>query len=146
MKRILVCLPVGLALHTGAHAYVFIGNPKASLTIERDEGDLIDGSALIDTVRVHACGGGYTDVTVDTWIDPVAGWQFTLPSGDLCGVSVRWGDDVLLDAPTFTLRYEQLATHVPFTSSTGGEVVLSPLTVDSGTWTGAAPRLVISVP
>ncbi len=130
-----------LALASSAHAFVFIGNPKLHLEVSRAEADLTGGDAYVDLVRVHACGGGYTDYAVEQWVDPTDGWDTTIAGGDLCGVSVKWGSDVSVQSSTFALRYEQLVTQVPFTTSTGGATSLTPLVVESGTLTGSPPVL-----
>ena len=71
-----------LALASSAHAFVFIGNPKLHLEVSRAEADLTGGDAYVDLVRVHACGGGYTDYAVEQWVDPTDGWDTTIAGGD----------------------------------------------------------------
>jgi len=134
-----------LALTNTADAFVFIGNPKLKIEAVRTESDLVDGEAYLDAVRVHKCGGGYTDYQIDQWIDPVEGWETTISGGNLCGASVKWGSDLLVESSSFQLRYEQVVTHVPFASVAGGEEELTPFVVESGSFSGSNPMLMVTL-
>lgn len=141
----MIQLALLLALTNTADAFVFIGNPKLMVEAVRTEGDLTDGQVYLDAVRVHKCGGGYTDYPIDEWIDPVEGWETTISGGDLCGASVKWGSDLMVESSAFELRYEQMVTQVVFASAAGGEEELTPFVVESGSFSGSNPVLMVTL-
>src|SRR5690349_4510374 len=91
-----------LMLGADASAYVYIGNPILTVVATRVQGDLTVTSGHLDTLRVHRCAGGYVDHAVDETVDLVDGWTFTLPPGDYCGVSLRWGSSVEVSNGSWT--------------------------------------------
>ena len=134
-----------LASTDSASAYVYAGNPALTIHVERNEADLLAGSGVLKGVRVYICGGGYDDYEVDESIDPVEGWSTTIEGGDLCGVAVRWDSDVDLWATSFSVRYEELVTAVTLTGASSDDVAFTPLVVTAGTFSGSAPRLVVTI-
>lgn len=127
------------ALASLSQAFVFVGNPKLNLTIDRAPADLVEGTATLDLVRVYKCGGGYTDYQVDAPIDPVAGFELTIGGGNLCSVGFRWTTDVWVESSSYVLRYEELTTLVTIGSSGTGSAPYDPFVVESGTFSGADP-------
>ncbi len=126
-----------------SEAYVFVGNPKLNVVVDRSESDLVDGTASLDKVRVHQCGGGYTDYEIDAWIDPVNGWGTTIGGGNLCAISLKWHTDVWVESTAFLLRYEELTTTFTLTSSGTGTVSFSPFVVEEGSFSGSTPNFAI---
>src|SRR5262245_55895116 len=87
-----------LLVASPAEAIIYVGNPvNLSFYVDRAQHDLVEGSVVLDTVRVRACGGGYTDYEVDALIDPVAGYDLDIAGGDYCGVSLYWSTDMELE-------------------------------------------------
>lgn len=81
-----------------AMAITFVGNPGVSFTIEDPAGDLTTGDVLLQEVVVHPCDDADLSLSVNTWIDPVAGWsEDGLPDGDYCGVTLHWGSTLFLE-------------------------------------------------
>jgi hypothetical protein len=138
-------LPFITALTAPAAAYVYIGNPPLTVQVLRSEGDLTSGSAWLRGVRVHTCGGGYTDYTADVAIDPTEGWSTTITGGDLCGVTVRWETDVVVASSAFELAYEYPTSAVELTGSAYDQVALTPFVVESGTFSGSNPKVRITI-
>ncbi len=48
-----------------AHAWIYVGNPKLTVEVNRPEGDFVSGSVDLHQVRMHLCAGGYTTYAVD---------------------------------------------------------------------------------
>lgn len=128
-----------------AHAYIFVGNPEAGVRLEVPGASLTYADADVDFIRVHQCGGGYTQFEVDAAVDLVAGFTVDIDPGNLCGVSVKWASDVDFGGSGFDATYSEGHTSVtlggsPSTVWTG----LTPFTVVSGDLP-AMPRLVVRV-
>ena len=139
-------LPFITALYAApAEAYVYVGNPVLGIRIVRTEGDLVSGSAWLTGVRVHHCGGGYDDYAADELVDPTDGWSTTIEGGDLCGVTVRWDSDVLVDSSSFELRYEYPSTSIVLTGASSDETALTPFVTVSGTFSGSTPELSVTI-
>ena len=140
-------LPIAsaLLLAAPAEAYVYVGNPPLTLQVVRTEGDLVAGSAVLLGVRVHTCGGGYTDYLVDEGIDPTETWTTTIAGGDLCGVTVRWDSDVLVATSSFEVRYEYPTSAIVLTGAAYDPVALAPLVVESGTFSGSSPKVRVTL-
>lgn len=74
------------ALPATAHAWIYSGNPgDLEFRVDRPEGDVIDGSVLVDKLRIHRCNGTYVDYDIEAWVDPVKGHTVHGSiTGDLC--------------------------------------------------------------
>ena len=129
---------------SNAYAYTYWGNPELSVHMDRDEADLVDGTATLGSVVVHACAGGSTTYTRNQVIDPVAGTRFTITGGDLCAVDLVWTTDVEVDGDTFTLASSSAVDTVTLvgTTSTADWV---PFSVVSGQFSGSHPEWVVTI-
>lgn len=136
-----VALGVGVVAAAPARAYVFIGNPVAKGVVDRPAHDLVGGSATLDKVRMHRCGGGYVDYPVGASIDPTEMWSVAIDAGDWCGLSVVWDGAVSIDGPSFTVSYEEPYTSVGIDGPDPSSTPLTPFTVVDGTFSGTSPRL-----
>lgn len=126
-----------------AWGYVWFGNPQGVVvSIERPEDDLASATAAVTAVRMHACGGGYTDYPVGATLDLTDPITVEIDAGAWCGASVRWGSAVTVSNGSWTTSYTE-----PYTSVTIDEdpedasVALTPFDVVSGSFSGNAPRL-----
>lgn len=130
-----------------AEAIIYAGNPHLDLTVQRAEADLDSGEVDLAKLRLHACGGGYTDHEVDETIDPVAGYGLDIDAGDWCAVTVYWDTAMVLDADNgspFTLEVDHASTYVPLSASIQ-PVDLVPFDVVSGSVSGSAPSLRVEI-
>lgn len=128
-----------------ATAITYSGNPSLQFHVERPAGDLISGNVKLNKVRVYRCNNaGWTDYSVNGWIDPVAGYSVTVDGGDLCGAQWYWGSSMTLTGVGFTATMDDPNTAVQFGNPTA-PTSLAPVTVTSGTMTGAAPALYADV-
>ncbi len=134
-----------LQITVAAHAFVYVGNPPLTLQVVREEGDLSSGSVEVTGVRVHRCGGGYTDYPIDELVDPTEPQTLVIAGGDLCAVSVGWSTDLVVASAAFEVRYEHAWTTVLLTGAARDEAELAPLVVDSGTFTGSEPALRVTI-
>lgn len=129
-----------LSTSTPAHAYVYWGNPEFKLSIDRTEGDLVSGVADLAGIRVHKCGGGYTDYVADETIDPIVPWTTTIEGGDLCAVEVLWDSVVQVWSSAFALKSNS-ASHVFYLEGATAQVPLTPFVVTGGTFSGSTPNI-----
>lgn len=141
-------LPLPL-LAASAHAYVYWGNPDLRFRVDRPADDYVGATVTLDRVRVHHCGsGGSTDYEVDEVIDPVLGFSLPIAGGDHCKVTLYWASTMDIEgsgaAGPFVVRYASNATEVTLTQETA-PVPLTPYSVVSGTMTGGAPWLLLSI-
>jgi hypothetical protein len=132
-------------LATDASAYVYIGNPIVTVVATRLQGDLTTTAGHLDTLRVHKCAGGYVDYEVDQTIDLVDGWTSTIAPGDYCGVSLHWGSSLEISNGSWTAEYDEPYTAFPVDGLDPVAQSLTPFTITSGTFSGNAPKLVVTV-
>lgn len=127
-----------------AHAFVFLGNPDVGFRVDRPQGDYVDGSVILEKLRIHHCGGGYTDYTVDKVVDPVEGYDVTISGGDHCYATWFWDSDMEIDgdgvAGPYTVEYTGSTATVTLSNDIDW-VALSPWSVVSGTMVGGGPKL-----
>lgn len=141
-------LALALALLPSAHAVIYGGNPGLTIDAVRVPNDLTEGSVDLAKVRMHACAGGFTDVTVDDTIDPVASHTVAVPAGNWCGVTLYWDSSMILEgnspAGPYTLAYDEpttyfaLATPIPL-------VYLTPYEVVTGVIYGGNPGIQLTI-
>ena len=129
-----------LSLALPAHALIYLGNPQLGFRVDRPADDYVDGSVVLDKIRVHHCAGGYTDVQVDETIDPVAVIRVAIPAGNHCSITWYWASDLDVDGPAFTVRYAGATTTVTLAADIP-PVALSPYSVVSGSMSGGGPWL-----
>ena len=139
---------LSLLLLASAHATLYFGNPNLGFRVDRPAGDYVAGSVTLDKVRVHHCGGGFTDYEVDSVIDPVAGYTLTIAGGDHCALTFAWASALVIEGHgslgPFTVRYAAGATTVPLSEEIA-PVALTPYSVASGSMSGGAPWLLAFV-
>ncbi|MEQ1502060.1 MAG: hypothetical protein ABMB14_07500 [Myxococcota bacterium] len=130
-----------------ARAYIYVGNPELSLKVTRPAGDLTASAVHLDAIREHLCGGGTVDIDVDEDLtDLTDGWTTTIPGGDLCGLSFLWGGPLTTaKGSAWTVVYTEPYTSVGIDDAPSASVALTPFTVAAGTFSGAAPRLLVTV-
>lgn len=143
--RLILFSALALGISHTAQAWLFLGNPKISIAVDRPEVDLVSATVVLDQVRVHKCGGGYTDYAVDETIDAVAGWDITVTGGDLCGVSFDWDSTMAIEGDDWALDYDEVRTSVTLDGSTTVWTGLTPFTVTEGEFSGNPPRLYVTV-
>ncbi|MFT4624535.1 MAG: hypothetical protein ACI8PZ_003194 [Myxococcota bacterium] len=131
---------------TPAHAYVFGGNPKVVLEVDRPAGDLTSADVWLASVKVHSCAGGTpTVVLVDAAVDLTQPWTATVPGGDLCGVSVHYDSAMEVTHNGWTVSHDEPKTQVVLNGWNSVSVPLVPFTVEQGTFSGVAPQLVLTL-
>jgi hypothetical protein len=74
----------------------------------------------------------------------VDGWSKTIAGGDLCSATLVWDTVMEIDGSSFVIEHDAGSTVVPLTGSSQ-TVVLSPIDVVSGTFSGNLPRLVLAI-
>lgn len=131
-----------------AHAVWYIGNPVLDFRVDRPAGDYLEGTVVLDKVRVFHCGGGSTDYEVDETIDPVVVQHVSIDAGNHCALRFFWSSDLDIDGDgslgPFTVRYAEDTTDV--TLATDIEpVALTPYSVVSGSMSGGAPWLLTNI-
>lgn len=119
-------LAAAALLPATANAWYYEGNPDLHFRLDRAEHDLIDGSVLVNKLRVTRCNGTYVDYTVNAWVDPVKGYtRHNVIGGDLC--SATWylqttlavagpGFVVQTDTPTFVIDLDPFDAEMPMPS------------------------------
>ncbi|MBX2802409.1 MAG: hypothetical protein KTR31_32315 [Myxococcales bacterium] len=147
--RIAALLLLPLVVGTTAHATLMTGNPgDATLKVDVGSNTLTWGSVDLDKVRLHWCGGGFTDHNVGQNIDPVAGHTISGINGDVCGMTVFWDSDAELDGDdggtTYSLEVTATTTYVDVDPSPSPSAY-GPYTVTSGSFSGQGPRLEIEL-
>jgi hypothetical protein len=148
LRKSPLALSLGLLLVSSpAWAYVWFGNPPdVRIEIDRLEHDLVAATATVDAVRMHACGGGYTDYGVGQTLDLTSPVTLTVGTGAWCGASVVWGSAVTVTNGTWTVVYDDPYTSVAIDADPDTTAQpLTPFDVTSGTFSGYAPRLVLSI-
>jgi hypothetical protein len=133
-----------LGLTGSADAITYDGTPVLRFRVDRPANDFVSGEVELIGVRVHHCGGGYTDVSVNDVFDPVAGGQFGIPAGDHCQITFAWGSDLEVQGPGYVVVYSESTTAVPLDEAID-PVYLSPYTVVSGSMSGYGPWLVVTI-
>lgn len=122
-----------------AHAYGTWGNPTLTVRMVRPENDLISGTAVLGSIRVHYCGaGGYDDYDIEETIDPVQGWSGVIDGGDICDVELTWDDSSIVATNYFSLKSVALHHSVKITGATNTED-WTPFTVLTGDFSGNTP-------
>ncbi|MEL6342473.1 MAG: hypothetical protein AAFV53_05030 [Myxococcota bacterium] len=143
LASVLFALPV-----SPAYAVVHAGNPHLEFWVDPPEGSLTTGDVTLDRVRVHLCGGGYTDYPVGAAIDPVAGYGLTIQGGDLCKVTFFWDSDMTLEGSNaigaYSLRYTEAFTEVVLSGPDYG-ADLDPFIVENGVVHAGNPHLPVEV-
>ena len=133
-------------LSTPADAYVYAGNPKITIEVTRAEDDLTSADVWLESVKVHACDGSTpTVVTVDAATDLTQPWSTTIAGGDLCGVSVRYDSALTIDTASWSVEHDEPKTQVVFNGWDPVTVPLTPFTVQSGTFSGNPPALILTL-
>ena len=131
-----------------AHAAWYFGNPVVTFRADRPAGDYVDGSVLLDKLRVHHCGGGYTDYEVDETIDPVAVNQVGIGAGNHCALTFYWASDLDIDGfgglGAFTVRYSEPTTTLVLDADID-PVALTPYSVVSGSMSSGSPWLLANI-
>lgn len=120
-----------LALSTSASAGIYTGMPDMTFTAGRHDNDLISAIAEVDGVRIHNCGGGYTDYGVGDTVDLVKGFTITINGGNLCAAEIFWDSDIYITGGGFTLKSSPSSTIVDLDPLAPG--YLNPFSVVSGT-------------
>jgi hypothetical protein len=132
-----------LALGT-ADALIYSGNPDWSFYVDNTGGTLTGGEVWLNKVRIHRCDGGYTEYAVQQSVDPVVGHTVVdITGGDLCAATMYWGSDMELSGSGFTLRYAENTTTVSLDPLSAAW--LTPYDVTSGTLSGGAPKLFVTL-
>ncbi len=131
---------LALSLSLPARAVVYTGNPDLGFRVDRPADDYVDGVVLLETIRVHHCGGGFTDVDVDLTIDPVAVTWVPIPAGNHCAVTWFWGSVLDVNGPSWTVRYAEATTTVTLAADIAPKA-LTPWSVVSGSPSGGGPWL-----
>lgn len=137
-------LPFFSLLSAPAGAVVYIGNPALGFRVDRPQDDYVQGVVVLDKVRVHHCGGGYTDVAVGETIDPVQLTFVGLPAGDHCSLTWYWGSALDVDGPSYTVRYAEPTTTVDLDVEIPPKR-LAPYSVVSGSMSGGGPWLLSAI-
>jgi hypothetical protein len=131
-------------LSMDAHAIYYIGNPNLGFKVDRPAHDYVGGSVGLTKVRVHHCGGGYTDYSVGQTIDPVDGYDIPIASGDYCELTFYWSSVMDITGPSYTVRYSESTTSVTLDAPID-PVALMPYSVVSGSMSGAGPSLIVVI-
>ena len=139
---------VPLLLLSNARAVIYAGNPNLGFRVDRPADDYIGGTVTLDKVRVHHCGGGWTDYPVGQVIYPVAHYTIRFAAGDHCRVSYYWGSALEIDGDgslgPFAVAYSQAITTVTLAADID-QIPLAPYSVVSGSMSGGAPWLLMSI-
>lgn len=128
-----------------AHAWTWVGTPVLTVMVDRPAHDLASGSAVLTKIRMHTCGGGYTDYSVGQTLDPTQPYSRSIGAGDWCGVTVVWGSDVEVSTTSATAVYDEPYTSAEIEDGDPFSVAMTPYEVASGTWSGVAPRLYVLI-
>ncbi|MCB9673446.1 MAG: hypothetical protein H6736_24700 [Alphaproteobacteria bacterium] len=132
-----------LTLGTPAHAAIYSGNPATTFRIDRPQGDLTDGDVNVYKLRIHYCGGGYTDYSVKQWVDPVDGFSVTINGGNLCSATVFWDSDIVLHGNGFEIVAEPTLTSVSLDPIKDADVL--PWHVTEGNPGAGTPQLLVEL-
>jgi hypothetical protein len=135
---------MGLLGSLSANATLYGGNPTLSFHVTRPENDFTGGDVVLHQLRIRKCNNQTITYTIDEDIDPVDGWSKTIAGGDLCAATLVWDTVMEIDGPAYVIEHDAASTVVPLTGSSQ-TVVLSPIDVVSGTFSGNLPRLVLTI-
>jgi len=135
---------MGLIGPLSANAAVYNGNPVLSFHVTRPENDFVAGDVVLHQLRMRKCNNQTVTYTIDEDIDPVDGWSKSIAAGDYCTATLVWDTVMEIDGPSYVLEYDAASTAVPL-SGQSQTVVLSPIDVVSGTFSGNLPRLVLTI-
>lgn len=148
LRFALLAVASTVAFASTAEAIIHGGNPHLDFFVTPPEGTLSGGDVDVDRIRVHNCGGGFTDYIVNETIDPVEGYGLDITGGNLCGVTVFWDSDMYLDGNNvsgdYTIRYDDDLTYVPLGNPTSA-VPLAPFFVEDGIIHGGNPHLDLEI-
>lgn len=133
-----------VSLSSLALAVQYQGTPALTFRVDRPAGDYVEGAVGLEKLRIHHCGGGFTDVTVGAGVDPTDPTTVGIPAGDHCAVTFHWSTALVVDGPAFTVRYAEETTTVVLDTEIAPKL-LSPWTVIAGTMSGAGPWLLVDV-
>jgi hypothetical protein len=147
MRSVRWLVLTGLFVSTPAFAWTWFDNlPVVSVRINRSTNDVTSAVGYVEDIRMHKCGGGFTDYAVDQTIDLKNAFTKTVGTGDWCGVSVRWGSNVAITNGAWTVQYSELFTALPIDSKPATmNTALTPYDVSTPTFSGTAPRLYVTV-
>jgi len=137
-------IAMGLLAPLSANATQYGGNPVLSFHVTRPENDFVAGDVVLHQLRMRKCNNQTVTYTIDDDIDPVDGWSKSIPAGDYCNATLVWDTVMEIDGPSYVLEYDAASTAVPL-SGQSQTVVLSPIDVVSGTFSGNLPRLVLTI-
>ena len=135
---------VGLLVSLSANATSYGGNPTLTFRVTRPENDFVAGDVELHQLRIRKCNNQTVTYTIDDEIDPVEGWSKTISGGDYCSATLVWDTVMEIDGPAYVLEYDAASTVVPLWGQSQ-TVVLSPIDVVSGTFSGNLPRLVLTI-
>ena len=135
---------IGLLAPLSASATSYGGNPTLSFHVTRPENDFLGGDVVLHQLRMRKCNNQTVTYTIDEEIDPVDTWSKSIPAGDYCSATLVWDTVMEIDGPAYLLEYDAASTAVPL-SGQSQTVVLSPIDVVSGTFSGNLPRLVLAI-
>ena len=127
-----------------ANATIYDGNPTLSFHVTRPENDFTGGDVVLHQLRIRKCNNQTVTYTIDDEIDPVDSWSKSIPAGDYCTATLVWDTVMEIDGSNFVIEYDAASTVVPL-SGQSQTVVLSPIDVVSGTFSGNLPRLVLTI-
>jgi hypothetical protein len=133
MVRILSLFALVATLST-ANAITYGGNPVFKTGVI--DPSITSGTVVLDSVTLTDCDGSDWTLQVDETIDPVLGWEHSMPAGDFCSVTLHWGSDMELEGTnsqgTLSLEYTETSTTVPFDQYDPSPVDLTPITEVTG--------------
>jgi hypothetical protein len=135
---------MGLLAPLSANAISYGGNPVLSFHVTRPENDFLGGDVVLHQLRMRKCNNQTVTYTIDDEIDPVDGWSKTISAGDYCSATLVWDTVMEIDGSNFVIEHDAASTVVPL-SGQSQTVVLSPIDVVSGTFSGNLPRLVVTI-
>jgi len=103
----------------------------------------------IDKIRVHNCGGGYTDYAmsgerINIPFATDSGIAKGIVAGNYCGLTFYWGSEIDINGSGFTVEYSEATTAVAL-NTVIDPVYLSPYTVISGSMSGLGPWLHVTI-
>ena len=137
-------IAMGLLGPLSANAYYYGGNPSLSFHVTRPENDFVGGDVVLHQLRMRKCNNQTVTYTIDDEIDPVDGWSKTISGGDYCSATLVWDTVMEIDGSNFVIEHDAASTIVPLAGQSQ-TVVLSPIDVVSGTYSGNLPRLVLTI-
>lgn len=143
MSRALVFL--GLAVGSSASAGIYTGTPSFDFQITRASADFVEGSVVVEGVRIHKCGGGHDDYAIDDTFDPVKGFSVTVNGGDLCSAEVFWDSDIEIEGSGFDLEATPATTSVALDAGENIDNTVTPWKVVAGSMPSSSDEPVLEV-